>query len=83
VPPTEETLARVWIIIVQDMSDTFSPDRTDPSSDLDADTRISEEVAHVAGLVAVFGDDPERVAHQSIPHWRSPGLTGPTAGGFD
>jgi hypothetical protein len=65
------------------MSDAFSPDRTDASSDLDADTRISEEVAHIAGLVAVFGDDPERVAYQSVSHWRSPGLTGPTAGGFD
>jgi hypothetical protein len=65
------------------MSDAFSPDRTDASSDLEADTRISEDVSHIAGLVAVFGDDPERVAYQSVPHGRAPGLTRPTAGGFD
>jgi hypothetical protein len=65
------------------MSDAFSPDRTEASSDLDAHARILEEIAHVARLVAVFGDDPERVAYQSVPDRRSPGLTGPAAGGFD
>jgi hypothetical protein len=44
---------------------------------LQPDARIAFDISDVAGLHAVFGDDPELVADASVPHWSATRLSTP------
>jgi hypothetical protein len=54
------------IVIVDDRRGAGIP----MPANLDAHPRISDEILHVAALPAMFGDQPEDIAVESIAHWR-------------
>jgi hypothetical protein len=63
-------LARSWVVVRHHVGGSGTP----PAAELDPDARVGLNVAHVAGVAAVLGDDPAGVAVERASDGRAPRL---------